>query len=120
MGLARIKDPSNNEPGVRKTTKTTTKEGCASYAAPEQRGSEGTEIGRKTDVWSLAALTMEVIIWGFGGPKAWADFVQRREHCSKGFFHKDRLRKGGGAWGGGRAPNILSGEKVPQTNFQTH
>ncbi|KAG7008041.1 hypothetical protein G7Y79_00007g021660 [Physcia stellaris] len=90
MGLARVQATSTDETGVRKTTKTTSKDGCGPYAAPEMSGPEGTLIGRETDVWSLAAIIMELIIWGFGGPSAWADFVQRREDCSRGLFHKDK------------------------------
>ena len=89
MGLARVKVASDNESGVRKTTKTSLKEGCGAYAAPEMSGPEGTPVGRQTDVWSLAAIIMEIIIWGFGGPSAWRAFVCSREQGSKGLFHKD-------------------------------
>ena len=87
MGLARVKTASTDESGVRKTTKTTSKDGCGPYAAPEMSGPEGTLIGRETDVWSLAAIIMELIIWGFGGPGAWGAFVDARNECSKGLFH---------------------------------
>ena len=87
MGLARVKSISDEEEGVRKTTKTSLKEGCGPYAAPEMSGDEGTLIGRETDVWSLAAIIMELIIWGFGGPVAWVKFADRRVQSSKGLFH---------------------------------
>ena len=87
MGLARVKTTSTDESGVRKTTKTTSKDGCGPYAAPEMSGPEGTLIGRETDVWSLAAIIMELIIWGFGGPGAWSAFVRERNERSKGLFH---------------------------------
>ena len=87
MGLARVKSTSDEEEGVRKTTKTSLKEGCGPYAAPEMSGDEGTLIGRPTDVWSLAAIIMELMIWGFGGPVAWTAFADRRVKSSKGLFH---------------------------------
>lgn len=87
MGLARVKSTSDEEEGVRKTTKTSLKEGCGPYAAPEMSGEEGTLIGRETDVWSLAAIIMELMIWGFGGPVAWTNFAGRRVKSSKGLFH---------------------------------
>ena len=87
MGLARVKSTTNEEEGVRKTTKTSLKEGCGPYAAPEMSGDEGTLIGRETDVWSLAAIIMELMIWGFGGPVAWNHFAGRRVRSSKGLFH---------------------------------
>ena len=87
MGLARVKSTSNEEEGVRKTTKTSLREGCGPYAAPEMSGDEGTVFGRQTDVWSLAAIIMELMIWGFGGPVAWINFAGRRIKSSKGLFH---------------------------------
>lgn len=87
MGLARVRSTSNEEEGVRKTTKTSLKEGYGPYAAPEMSGDEGTLIGRETDVWSLAAIIMELMIWGFGGPVAWTSFAGRRLQSSKGLFH---------------------------------
>ena len=88
MGLARVKNTSIDESGVRRTTKTTSKDGCGPYAAPEM-SVEGALIGRETDVWSLAAITTELIIWGFGGTVAWQDFVRRREQSSKGLFYQN-------------------------------
>ena len=87
MVLARVKSTSDEEEGLRKTTKTSLKEGCGPYAAPEMSGDEGTLIGRPTDVWSLAAIIMELMIWGFGGPVAWTNFAGRRVKSSKGLFH---------------------------------
>ena len=89
MGLAGIKTVADDESGVKKTTKTTTRDGCGPYAAPEMSGPEGTLIGRETDVWSLAAIIMELIIWGFGGPSAWTTFVSQREESSQGLFHEN-------------------------------
>ena len=88
MGLAKVKNISDDESGVRKTTKTTSKDGCGPYAAPEMGGADEDPIGRETDIWSLAAITMELIIWGFGGPSAWDAFVHRRQECSKGLFYE--------------------------------
>ncbi|KAL8825208.1 MAG: hypothetical protein Q9170_007883 [Blastenia crenularia] len=85
MGLARVKTISDNESGVKKTTKTTPKNGGGPYAAPEMSGPD--LIGRETDVWSLAAIIMELIIWGLGGQEAWSNFVRRREVSSNGLFH---------------------------------
>ncbi|KAL9026510.1 MAG: hypothetical protein Q9196_004836 [Gyalolechia fulgens] len=91
MGLARVQTTESEESGVRRTTGTTgvtTRNGGGTYAAPEQSGPEGTKIGRETDVWSLAAIIMEIIIWGLGGTTAWEDFVDRRLKSHRyGLFH---------------------------------
>ncbi|KAL9636457.1 MAG: hypothetical protein Q9204_002253 [Flavoplaca sp. TL-2023a] len=88
MGLARVQTTETDESGVRRTTGTTTRVGGGPYAAPEMSGPEGTKIGRETDVWSLAAIIMEVIIWALGGTEAWKNFVERREKSAqRGFFH---------------------------------
>lgn len=93
MGLAKVKRRSNNEPGVKFTTKTSRISGCATYRAPEM-SVLGAYVGRATDVWALAAIMMEFIIWGFGGPKACKEFVEQRREYSNGFFYdKDVLSK---------------------------
>ena len=89
MGLAKVKTTSDDESGVRKTTKTTSKYGCGPYAAPEMNGPDESSVGRETDIWSLAAIIMELIIWGFGGRLAWNNFVRRRRECSKGLFYEN-------------------------------
>ncbi|KAL9039976.1 MAG: hypothetical protein Q9180_002202 [Flavoplaca navasiana] len=86
MGLARVKDCSSDEHGARITTKTSRTAGCGPYAAPEMMP-EGAMVGRSTDVWALAAIIMEVIIWGFGGPNAWKEFEKQRRQCGGGHFH---------------------------------
>ncbi|KAL8903409.1 MAG: hypothetical protein Q9171_007410 [Xanthocarpia ochracea] len=51
-------------------------------------GPEGTKVGRETDVWSMAAIIMEIIIWGLGGTTAWKIFVERRQKSARhGLFH---------------------------------
>ncbi|KAL8860660.1 MAG: hypothetical protein Q9178_003013 [Gyalolechia marmorata] len=88
MGLARVQTTETDESGVRRTTGTTSRIGAASYAAPEQSGPEGTKVGRETDVWSMAAIIMEIIIWGLGGTAAWKNFVERRGKSARnGLFH---------------------------------
>lgn len=67
--MARLKDCSSDEHGAWITAKTSRTYGCGPYAAPEMM-QEGGMVGRSTDVWVLAAIIMEVIIWGFGGPNA--------------------------------------------------
>ncbi|KAL9027205.1 MAG: hypothetical protein Q9196_004244 [Gyalolechia fulgens] len=89
MGLARVKKFSNDEHGVRITTKTLP-QGTNSYSAPEM-GPGNATVGRSTDVWGLAAIIMEVIIWGLGGPPARKEFEERRNECSEGLFYKNNV-----------------------------
>lgn len=89
MGLARVKKLSTDERGVRITTKTNTLV-TNPYAAPEMKSREAM-VGRSTDVWGLAAIIMELIIWGLGGPPARKEFEERRRECSEGFFYADNL-----------------------------
>ena len=86
MGLAKVKRKSYDDPSVRVTTKTSRTYGGAAYAAPEMKV-EGAMVGRSTDVWALAAIMTEIIIWGFGGPEAWKKFEEERRACSEGYFH---------------------------------
>jgi serine/threonine protein kinase len=85
MGLAKVKDTSNNETGIQKSTQTSMKPGCGAYAPPEMSKPETTSLGRASDVWPLAAIIMELMIWGLGGPSAWDKFTKDR----KGLFHKN-------------------------------